>query len=258
MRLLLSACLVLSCIFAQGRKAVFEAASIKPTSTTNGNSTYNVDAGRVTATNRPLVDYIYIAYGVPPHLVLGATGWMKSDAYDIVAKLDDAGAEGLPGTDQPRARKDAEVDRAREAMQALLAERFHLKIHREQKMAPGFALTMAKGGIKATPNPSNDPPNMRYYANVLTAQRWSMQRMASFLTSTLQQPVVDATHLDGLYDVKLEFVLDEMAAARANPDGRPLPGIMAALQEQLGLKLESQRNPVEVIVVDSAERPTEN
>jgi uncharacterized protein (TIGR03435 family) len=167
------------------RKSVFEAASIKPTSTTNNDQRYNFDAGRMTGENWTLANYIRFAYGLKPYQLTGVTGWMDADRYDIVATLDNPDLAALPGADRPRLRQQAEGARMREALQALLADRFHLQIHREQKMLPGFALIAARSGFKLEPVVSEDAPNMRSNGRKLTAQRWSMGRMADFLANQL-------------------------------------------------------------------------
>jgi uncharacterized protein (TIGR03435 family) len=182
---------------------------------------------------------------------------MDTERYDIAAKLEEMSDEGLPGKDQPRLRELAEGDRIRTALQTLLAERFGLKFHRETKTVPGFALLVAKGGFKLTAVPGSDGPSMRYNDRKLTAKRASMGRVAVFLEDQLNQPVADLTHVEGFFDFGLEWSPDELRgpAPSDSPQG---PSIFTALREQLGLKLESQKVPVETLVVDSAERPSEN
>jgi uncharacterized protein (TIGR03435 family) len=238
------------------RKSVFEAASIKPSSTTDNSSRYNFDAGRMTGENWTLASYVRFAYGVKPYQLAGVTGWMDADRYDIVATLDNPDLAALPGGDRPRLRHEAEGVRMREALQALLAERFRLKIHRERKMLMGFALTVAKGGFKLEPVTSNELPNMHSTGRRLTAERWSMERMADFLASQLNQPVADETKVEGIFNLTLEWAPDDLRARSSDPS--QAPSIFTAIQEQLGLRLEPRRVPVEMIVVDSVERPTEN
>jgi uncharacterized protein (TIGR03435 family) len=132
-----------------------------------------------------------------------------------------------------------------------------LKIHREQKSMQGFALVAAKSGFKLKPVTSNELPNMHSTGRVLTAEHWPMERMASFLESLLSQPVVNMTHIDGIYDLKLEWTPEDVRN-RAPSDPTQAPSIFTALEEQLGLKLEPQKVPIEIIVVESAERPSEN
>lgn len=238
------------------REPAFEVASIKPTGPNPNGSRYNLDLGRMTAENWTLRSYITIAFGLKSYQISGVTGWMDADHYDIVATLEDAGESGLAG-DDPRLRQKQLAERFRLALQTLLAERFHLKIHRETKMLPGYALLVAKSGLKLTPIVSKDVPNMHSDGRKLTAERWSMGRMADFLASQLNQPVIDQTHVEGIFNLKLEWSPEDLGGhASSNPS--QAPSIFTAIQEQLGLKLEPQKAPVEVVVVDSAERPSEN
>jgi bla regulator protein blaR1 len=154
-------------------------------------------------------------------------------------------------------------------LQALLAERFHLKLHRDSKAMPGYAISLAKGGFKPAPVEAGKGSSMNYGGGHLTAKRASMESMATFLENQLNQPVADFTQLSGFFDFTLDWTPDDMRS-RSGPDSPPqssvyiasdpskTASIFTALQEQLGLKLETRRIPVDIIVVDSAERPSEN
>jgi bla regulator protein blaR1 len=239
------------------RKPVFEAASIKPTATTdNSSSRFNTDPGRMEAQNWTFKSYILVAYELKPYQLTGITGWMDSDRYDISAKLEDMGEGELPGKDDPRARKQAEDGRIRQALQVLLADRFHLRFHRDSKMMQGYAMSLAKGGFKPSPVSGGSDPSMRYNDRHLTAKRTSMDNMASFLVNILNQPVVNRTGVEGFYDFTLDWTPDELHGRSSNTS--QAPSIFTALQEQLGLRLDPRKVPVEVIAVDSAERPSEN
>ena len=239
------------------RGPAFEVASIKPTGPNPNGSRYNFDLGRMTAENWTLRSYITIAYGLKSYQLSGATGWMDADHFDIVATLEDASENGLAAKDQPRLRQQQEGERIRTALQALLAERFHLRIHRETKMLQGYALLVAKSGLKLTPVVSDGLPNMHSNGRKLTAERWSMGRVADFLGGELNQPVTDQTHVEGIFNLKLEWSPEDLGG-RAPSSPSQAPSIFTAIQEQLGVKLEPQKAPVEVVVVDNAERPSEN
>jgi len=131
-------------------------------------------------------------------------------------------------------------------MQTLLADRFQLKVHCETKEMPVYALVVAgKGGSKLKQSAAGRT------TQIVTA-KGCIEQLVTQLSGTLGQPVLDKTGLTGEYDYELEWA-PENAAAEVDT-----PGIFTALQEQLGLKLESQKAPVEVLAIDHAEKPSEN
>jgi bla regulator protein blaR1 len=251
------------------RKPVFEAATIKPTDPAASGSWFNTDPGRMDAQNWTFKSYVLLAYSLRPYQLTGISGWMDSERFNITAKLEDMGDDGLPSKDDPSSRHQAEDGRIRIALQALLAERFGLKFHRESKTITGYAMSLAKGGFKPAPVEGGSGPSMRYGGGHLTAKRASMQRMAVFLESELNQPVADLTNLPGFFDFTLDWTPEELRA-RSSGDAPPASSvyvasdpsktasIFTALQEQLGLKLETKKLQVDTIVVDSAERPSAN
>ena len=140
-------------------------------------------------------------------------------------------------------------------LQALLAERFQLKVHRETKEMPVFALVAGKNGPKLSdPDPSK--PGMRTTGNAtglhITAWQSTMQQLADQLSNTAGRPVLDKTGLAGAYAYKLDFNPDVAA-----PDSG-IPTMSTAVQDQLGLRLEPQKAPIEILVIDSAEKPSAN
>lgn len=247
------------------RKAVFEAAAIKPADpAAGGSSSWNTDEGRFRAVNLTLKSYITIAYDVKTYQVTGGPNWLDSDHYDINAKLDAEGDDTLPPKSQSRLRNQAIDARHRQALQALLGERFQLKFHRETKNASGYALVIAKNGLKIKPvdreGGSSTSSNGRNGVQKLVAQRINMDRIASFLMNALGQPVVNMTHNEDFYTFNLDWMRDDVRdAARDSGSSEPaLPSLFTAVQEELGLKLESQKVPVDILVIDSAEKPSDN
>jgi uncharacterized protein (TIGR03435 family) len=208
-----------------------------------------------------LARFISMAYEVKPYQVAGGPNWIDLEHYDILAKLEHAGEEALPADSTPRQRADANSTRLRAALQSLLAERFQLKFHRETKEMPCYALTVAKGGfkLKESPNSGEHSTNSKGKGNgrTLTATGADMGRLVTVLARQVDRPVVDQTHIQGFYDFTLEWTPDDLKNV-ASPDQPTLPSLFTALQEKLGLKLESQKAPVELLVIDSAERPSEN
>ena len=151
----------------------------------------------------------------------------------------------------------------RTRLKKLLAERFQLVVHKETRELPVYALVLAKGGVKMQPNTSPDgsPQNMMTNRASFRATRASLDSIAKALGSITSRPVHDETGLKEYWDFKLEWTPDAAAAA---PDAveRPAeaagPTLFTALQEQMGLKLESRKGPVEIVVIDRAEHPSEN
>jgi uncharacterized protein (TIGR03435 family) len=227
------------CIFSQSAPLpAFEAASVKPNTTGSGHSSTNGSAGQIVFTNASLGRLIQRAYGVKPYQLTGPD-WLDTVNFDIVAKY----PGGTPNEQRAL------------MLRTLLAERFHLAIHRESKEMPAYALIVAKGGpkLEAT-KPAGHSSSTR---GRFDDQGVSMAVLADQLASQLEHPVVDKTALTGAYNLKLEWVPDDQPAERT--DSSLGPSIFAALQDQLGLKLQTQKLPIEIVIVDRVDRtPVEN
>jgi uncharacterized protein (TIGR03435 family) len=180
------------------------------------------------------------AYGVQDSQILGPS-WLQDDHFDITAK-----AEGPAGDKEMKL-----------MMRGLLAERFKLVFHRQEKELKSFAMTVAKGGAKLKVAEGEGKSVMQNSANGTVAKSTTMQEFGDMLSGPLQTPVVDKTGLPGRYDFTLDFtnyLPEDMKTMR--PDAVTV--IMSALQGELGLKLEGRKEMVEVMVVDRVERPSEN
>lgn len=250
----------------------FEVASIKPAATdARGTMIRMMPGGGLTVTNATLRLLLTLAYDVRDFQVSGGPGWVGSERYDINAK-----AERSPSSDpvpeDPRKMTDEQrktnQEQMRQRLQALLAERFQLAIHRETKEAPVYALVVAKNGPKLQESKEGGPRLMMGRGQ-LNGQGALMEMLATVLSNQLGRPVLDKTGLQGKYDFKLEFTPDPGQAAgpfgglAPGPDAPPPPdpngpSIFAAIQEQLGLRLDSQKGPVEMIVIDRVEKASEN
>ncbi len=225
----------------------FDAASIKPSKEGPGHTGWHSDPGLVTLQNQSLKGLVAIAWTLQDNQVEGGPKWMDSDRYLIQART--AGP-----SDDPEMRL---------MLQSLLKERFHLTFHMETKVVPGFALVTAKNGLKI--EPTKDPAaGSRSSTNNghMDASGMSMERLATWLARTLRSPVSDATGVAGVFDMKLEW---DPASVRPAPtqdapsvDGPTAPSIFTALQDQLGLKLEARKVSIQILVVDRAEKPSEN
>jgi len=241
-------CAILFAQQAAGPPA-FEAATIKPSLDPPGSiSGIFENTGRINARNVTLRRCIRGAYNVPEPQIIGGPAWAEQDRYYIEA------AAAVPAGD-------------RELMlmlQTLLADRFKLVLHREQRAIPGYRLVLGKGGIKAQASAPDSRSVGQSQRGRIEAQGCSMAQLALKLAEVLHRPVLDATGVAGRFDLKLEWTPDDMKPPAADPraDIAPQssagPSIFAALQEQLGLRLESGKVPAEVLVIDSAEKPSEN
>ena len=243
---------------AQTRFDEFEVASIKKAEPdARGRYIRMQTAHQFLAYNHALKTLIAAAYDVSPQAISGGPSWVESERYEILAKA--------PGDVRPNLKEQMTM------LRALLADRFKLTFHREQKEMSVYALTVAKGGSKVkvstvTPDATPEgPPTLAFVVSSvlrLPARYASMDEFASLLQrSALERPVVDQTGLTGRYDFDLEFAVDETlfgGALGKGPDNPTAPGLFAALREQLGLKLEATRGPVSAIVIDRAERASEN
>jgi uncharacterized protein (TIGR03435 family) len=199
---------------------------------------------------------IHIAYDVNDFQVIGGPDWIRSERYDIEAKPDESA--GTPNNSSIQL-----------MLQTLLEDRFKLVVRRETRDLPVYLLTAAKGGPKTTPTncvkrDTTTAPNRRpsefcgYLAmdnNVLMARGIDSGHFADELAIWVKRKVIDKTDLQQRFDVSLRWNPDETAPTAT---GDAAPSIFTALQEQLGLKLENSKGPVEVLVIDSAERPSEN
>ena len=197
---------------------------------------------------------IAAAYDLNPRTISGGPGWMESDHYDIVAVT--------PGEVRPS------HDEQMSMLRNLLTDRFKLTFHREQKVFSIYELEVAKNGpkLKASTAPADDPPALisTVYPQriVMPARNATMSDLARLMQrAILDRPVVDKTGLTGRYDFDLEWAPDETQFGGEVPvapaDAPSLP-LFAAIQQQLGLRLEATRGPVAALVVDKAERPSAN
>jgi uncharacterized protein (TIGR03435 family) len=184
--------------------------------------------------------------------VAGLPAWTDSDRFDIQAKMETGASEALKKLPQK------ERDRQRGLMlQAVLEERFHLKIRRETREIPVYVLVLVKGGARLKETPASTP--MGYTVNggsdgqVLNGHGIEIKQLASSLSGTVGRLIVDKTGLSGKYDMDLKWSSEDNPGSADSS-----PSIFTALQEQLGLKLESTKAPVETIVVEHIDKPSDN
>jgi uncharacterized protein (TIGR03435 family) len=225
--------LLISTSFGQtAAPPAFDVASIKPsTAEPATGSGIDTDTGKIAGRYVTLKRCIRGAYDIPEAQIFGGPKWAEEERYDIDAKsAGPAGGHDLMAM-----------------LQTLLADRFKLVIHRETRPLPGYALVVGKKGIAAKPSESTGPTRSNSSRHSIDAAACSMGCLATKLAEVLHVPVTDATALEGRFDFKLEWTPDELQT-----------GVMPALEEQLGLKLEARKVPTAVIVIDSAEKATAN
>jgi uncharacterized protein (TIGR03435 family) len=249
-------------MFAQSPAArpafdAFEVATIKPTPPDyqGGRFIAMQSAHLFGAKNYTLKALVGAAYNLTPRAVSGGPSSIDSDRYDIVAKT--------PNEIRP------DLDEQMSMLRKLLADRFKLTFHRERKELSVYALAVARKGpkLKQSTEPPDAPPALvnRIFPGrvLLPARNATMAQLASMMQrAVLDRPVLDKTGLSGKYDFDLEWTPGETQFGGQGPPGAPeiplKPDLFAALQQQLGLRLEAAKGPVEVLVIDRVERPSEN
>jgi len=240
--------LAAACLYGQApvkSTAEFEVATIKPAPPQSEGRTQirmssDTDTGKLLYSNVNLKELIAKAYKVQKYLINGPE-WMETGRFDVVAKFPPHSAD----------------DQVPLMLQALLADRFKLTLHRETKVLPFYALTVAGNGpkFKTTESSSGIKINSNRTQQHVVATV-SMEDFAEFLSGQAGRPVLDKTGLKGAYEMTLDWTPD---SAPAGNDAAALPSLFTALQEQLGLKLAAAKGPVETLVLDHAARtPTEN
>jgi uncharacterized protein (TIGR03435 family) len=264
-----------------GPVARFEVASVKPNRSGEPRITFDLPApDRFTAINVPLRELIRFAFDVQDARLLGGDDWIRSERFDVIAKADHAlppwGPSGPP-------------TELLGMLRVLLAERFGLTVRQEARVLPVYALVMAQDdrrlgpALRAStldcenqaksgqPRPPLAAPGsvaqptcgMRIGPGQMVMGGTPMSQLATVLPPFVQRIVIDRTGLSGAFDFQLSWTPERFPQGTPPPGAPPLPqvdpngaSIFAALQEQLGLKLESQQTSLDVVVIDRVSRPT--
>ncbi len=246
----------------------FEVISIKPSDPARDSIYVNYPNGGFIAKGMPMKILLETSFPGQLHdfQIIGAPKWFNSAKYDIEAK---------PDPDRQQMTGDQRTlawDRIEVRLQALLADRFQLKVHRETREMPVYALVVAKHGprFQQAKEPDDNPHfGFRLERGQLTAHKMSMDQFAhGILANEVSRNVLNRTGLTALYDLKLAWTPeqhpanplagDSDAKLPQAPAGDNGPSIFTALQDQLGLKLVPQKGPVEVLVIDRVEKPSPN
>ena len=244
--------------------AKFDVASIRPSGDRSGWVGIRMTGGTFEARSTPLnflVRFAYVDRNLKRQMVSGGKGWMESQPWDIAAKVDDPSFEKLSSTER--------TNRMRPMVQALLEERFHLKVHSELRPTPVYVLVQAKGGAKlkevpAPPelqsdwpealqrheieNPGKPFPGMIMCNDICTGTAVKMSNAVQQIEfgSHAGRPVIDETGLKGYYDLSFPM-------PRTDDDDA-----MAEIEEALGMKFEARKVDLTTWVVDSADKPSDN
>jgi uncharacterized protein (TIGR03435 family) len=251
--------LAIGLLHAQNPPLRFEVATIKPVKADGLKIGFQLlPGGELRLTGTTVRDLIVLGYGVRPDEVSGGPKWIYSDGYEVIAKPERVDGEpavqaAVPGSPAWR--------RMQQRIQALLADRFQLGFHKESKAGQVYAMSIAKGGfkLKESEQAGQVPPSTMRSPGKITGRAGSITMLTTVLGNWLGRPVEDHTGLTGQYDYVLEYAQDTDPTRSAPAEAStPAASLFTALQEQMGLKLESTRGTVETIVIDRAEKPAQN
>jgi len=222
--------------------------------------------GGLRTTNTSLMTLLTFSYDVRDYQIIDAPGWVKGESFDVSFTPDKPEALPGPGTDVKSI--ETMMERQRQRMQAILRDRFGLKLRVETRELPIYALTPAKGGTKLkAPEEGGKGPSMMMNPEKgeLTGIGANMRMLTNVLSNILKRPVTDESGFNGPFDMKLQWKPDSFVGGPGGPPPGEAPpvevegaSIFTAITEQLGLKLESKKGPVTVYIVEKVERPSEN
>lgn len=233
----------------------FEVATIKPSDPNQCCArTFSRNGRRFATTNTNLQYLMQYAFDLQARQIAGGPAWFNQDRFNVGGEID---GEGVPNDRQWK-----------EALQKLLIERFHIQMHHETRELSVYALVIAKDGsklIKGDGDPAH-PQRMGFsgaYGQTMSGggTNATLADLAGELQRlTLDRPVVDRTGLTGTFSIQLTFTRENPDAMGLSPDlpDNAAPSIFVALQQQLGLKLDPEKAPVDVLVVDHAEKPSDD
>jgi uncharacterized protein (TIGR03435 family) len=257
-----------------GQEPSFEVASVKPNTSGRDGGTIGPKGDRLIATNVALINLLMYAYSPPSgqllrQQIIGGPDWANTDHFDIQAKPE-GNAPVLPN------------EQTKAMLQSLLEDRFQLKAHRETRDLPVYNLVLVKSGPKLSADQTPPDPRqafiyfgerleplprgaMRMFTGpsgtTLTGNAISISQVISLLEGKSDRVIIDKTGFDRLLDVRLEFseldLRHDLGAAAPDAGTPAFPSLFSAIQE-LGLKLESAKAPLEVLVIDSVQKPSEN
>ena len=225
----------------------WEVVTVRPSDPNTSQATFDVRGRHIIIANRTVETMLLLAYGLQKNQIVGGPDWIRTERFD---------ADGIPNVEgQPS------LEQFRNMLRKLLAERFGLVTHMEQRELSVYAITIAKGGPRMTQSKA-DPNALQSDSDKQDGGQRSIQMsnatMAGFALELLyntDRPVVDRTSLTGRYDFTLKWTFDD---SKVPTDGSAAPGLFTAIQEQMGLKLEAVKTMTNVMLIDKMERPGAN
>lgn len=233
----------------------YDVATIKPSEPDKPGKAFLMRGGKFSTYNTTVSDLVAFAYGVHPKQIVGGPAWIDSDKFDIDGKPDQ------PGTPNSK--------QLRSMLRKLLAERFQLKFHEDQRELSAYVLTVGKNGQKLTKSEgdANSLPGL-FFTKLgnLTVNNATLEDFTELMQSTvLDRPVVDHTGLEGRWNFLLKWTPDEsqfggmgMKVPPPSDAADAPPPLFTAIQEQIGLKLEASKTQVKVLAIDKLEKPSAN
>jgi len=244
---------------ASAQLPAFAVSTVKPAKSDGMSWGWRYTPDGVSLNGMPMISILCAAFDVEDERIEDLPNWIKDQRFDIEAKVDPADAPKL---------KDLNYHQRYAMLLPVLVDRFGLKFHHETRVMPVFDLVVAKGGEKLTeskPGPDGKAKDGGWSEGngLMTATSTTIESLTACLTNEVRHPVLDKTGLTGHYDFKLHWTPEDAPAApgadgtSANGD-TSAPDLFTALQEQLGLKLESRKEPMDVIVIDHIEKPSAN
>lgn len=229
----------------------YDVSTIRPNTSGSDNVSVSTRPATLQAENVPLKDLLRQAFGVPRNLIFGLPAWAESARFDVNAKVVDPDLARL---------KKLTPEQRRAMLQALYQDRLSLKWHYETRVMPTYDLLLTRDGPKFKAFAGKEGNSGTSMNNTdLTATAVPLSALTDILSIEAERPVVDKTGLTGKYDFHLKWTREEAAASTdAGKDTNAPPPLFTALQEQLGLRLQPGKDPVQVLVIDQLKPPTEN
>jgi uncharacterized protein (TIGR03435 family) len=241
---------------------VFDVVAIHDNKSGTNNTSIRWGGDAFVASNATLTSLVMSAYGIREDLISGLPGWANSTHFDVNAKISDPDADAL---------KKLSREQRRAMMVALINDRFHLRAHIEIKTLPVYDLVIAKGGSKLkedtvplsdSTEPGKTPFNLKGGGFMISNSQMTgiaipISILAPNLAFVVERNVIDKTGLTSKYDINLKWTPAELEG-KADTGTDSAPDIFTALQDQLGLKLESSKGPVDTLVIDHVEMPSQN
>jgi uncharacterized protein (TIGR03435 family) len=202
-----------------------------------------------------IINLVSQAYDIKQDFIFGMPGWADGAHFDVEAKMSPEDAEAFN-----KLSREEKIAAGKVLLRGILEERFHLKAHIETKQLPVYDLMIGKGGVKMRAAPDGPGGLLHFQDGLLADQGIEISALVGQLTNLVHRPVIDKTSLKGRFDFTLKYAPDRDIPSGADNGSLQddAPSIFTALEEQLGLKLQPDKGPVDTVLIDHVEQPTEN